>query len=99
VIAAIEEMVATVEALKAADAKGVLPDDFWCQLRLHLAGRKPVFTLEPHLPNHEIWWFDEHLPRVFVGVGVWRKLQLELAACGEPNILETDPGPLDARVP
>lgn len=56
-------------------------------------GTVPLF-LEPHMPNWEMWSYEGS---VLLGVHRWAQLLYELEV--KPHVLETDPGPLDARVP
>lgn len=52
---------------------------------------------EPCIPNWEHWYYPELFPRkVFAGINRYAQIVYELEV--KPSILETDPGPLDARV-
>jgi hypothetical protein len=52
---------------------------------------------ERHLPNWALWQLTDQPDRVLAGVDAYAQLVYAIEV--KPNILETDPGPLDARVP
>lgn len=61
----------------------------------HRAARE--WAKEPYLPNWELWQVVERPHRFIAGIHVYAQLVFAIEV--QPNILETDPGPLDARVP
>ena len=67
-----------------------------CLLHHHNGHRVEVWR-EPYLPNWGLWQDAAQPHRFFAGIHVYAQLVYAIEV--KPNILETDPGPLDARVP
>lgn len=64
-------------------------------LWLSLPGRSIPIYIEPHL-EWEMWSLRD-TPALFCGREMFYALVYAIQV--KPNVLETDPGPLDARVP
>lgn len=62
----------------------------------HPNGHGIEIIREPHIPNWQAWRFPEYPHKLFAGVCYYAALVFTIEV--KPNILETDPGPLDARV-
>lgn len=67
-----------------------------CLIHHHNGHRVEVWR-EPCLRNWDLWQDNDRPHRFFAGIHAYAQLVFAIEV--KPNILETDPGPLDARVP
>lgn len=63
----------------------------------HANGSRFEVYHEPCIQDWEVWRLPDFPNRLYAGNSVWPALLFTIGC--KPNIYETDPGPLDARLP